>query len=122
MGFGMALCVFVFRAPHKLSSLISTLLRERQGGQVNANPGSLTTAAALWARHSQHLKNATSKALEDNDDAASGNNPSTTTDAASQQAEQDQGKFHLLINKARRGAFPNVGWMRGVRAWGTTYL
>ena len=42
--------------PHKLSSIISSLLTQRQPGQVNSNP-SLTTAAALWARHSQHLKN-----------------------------------------------------------------
>ena len=44
--------------PHKLSSIISSLLTQRQPGQVNSNPNSsLTTAAALWARHSQHLKN-----------------------------------------------------------------
>ena len=44
--------------PHKLSSIISSLLTQRQPGQVNSNPSSsLTTAAALWARHSQHLKN-----------------------------------------------------------------
>ena len=42
--------------PHKLSSIISSLLTQRQPGQVNSNP-SLTTAAALWVRHSQHLKN-----------------------------------------------------------------
>ena len=47
--------------PHKLSSIISSLLTQRQPGQVNSNP-SLTTAAALWAhRHSQHLKNSHSK-------------------------------------------------------------
>ena len=47
---------FQLGPPHKLSSIISSLLTQRQPGQVNSNP-SLTTAAALWARHSQHLKN-----------------------------------------------------------------
>ena len=51
--------------PHKLSSIISSLLTQRQPGQVNSNP-SLTTAAALWAhRHSQHLKNSHSKLEKD---------------------------------------------------------
>ena len=117
MGLGIALCVFTFRPPHKLSSIISTLLRERQGGQVNAN-SSLRTAAALWARHSQHLKNAatTKAALEDNDDAASGNNP---TDAS--EPEPDQGKFHLHQQSTSWGV-PQSWVDDGVRAWGTTYL
>ena len=85
---------------------------------MNANP-SLRTAAALWARHSQHLKNAaTTKAvLEDNDDAAaSGNNP---TDAS--EPEPDQGKFHLHQQSTSWGV-PQSWADDGVRAWGTTYL
>ena len=63
--------------PHKLSSIISSLLSQRQAGQANSNPA-LTTAAALWARHSQHLKNAhqtTEKSTEnfDNKDATDSN-------------------------------------------------
>ena len=51
--------------PHKLSSIISSLLTQRQPGQVNSNPSSsLTTAAALWARHSQHLKNSQQRIIE----------------------------------------------------------
>ena len=102
-------CNFIFRPPHKLTSIISSLLRERQAGQVNANP-SLTTAAALWARHSQHLKNAaTSNAsIEDNETATETENNSREASVSEHQIEgktifEDLSSTKHVVGRDRKG-------------------
>ena len=75
---------------------------------MNANP-SLTTAAALWARHSQHLKNAaTSNApIEDNETAETSCNNSREASVSEHQTEGktifDLSSTKHVVGRDRKG-------------------